>query len=104
MGIPGQFDWLSRFKEPGQTFDEYIASSPTLPTEDRRTIYIQPIGRFNAQQSQVIKTTSEYMEAFFGLPVKMLDTKTRPPKLEEPDQRMIDYPQHRHPLKEIPRA
>ena len=95
MGIPGQFDWLWTFKEPGQTFDEYIASSPTLPTEDRRTIYIQPIGRFNAQQSQVIKTTSEYMEAFFGLPVKMLDTKPRPPKLEEPDQRMIDYPPHR---------
>jgi archaemetzincin len=95
MGIPGQFDWLKTFKEPGQTFDEYISSNPTLPTNERRTIYIQPIGRFNAQQSQVIKTTSEYIEAFFGLPVKMLDTKPRPPKLKEPDQRMIDYPPHR---------
>lgn len=95
MGIPGQFDWLKTYKEPGQTFDEYISSNPTLPTDERRTIYIQPIGRFNAQQSQIIKTTADYMEAFFGLPVKMLDTKPRPPKLNEPDQRNIDYPPHR---------
>jgi len=95
MGEPGQFDWLKTFKEPGQTFDEYIASDPTLPTDGRRTIYVQPIGKFNAQQTRVIKTTSEYMEAFFGLPVKMLETKPRLPKLKEPDQRMIDYPQHR---------
>lgn len=95
MGIPGRHDWLWTYKEPGQTFDEYIASNPTLPTEQRKTIYVQPIGKFNAQQSQVIKTTSAYTEAFFGLPVRMLDTKPRPPKLKEPDQRMIDYPQHR---------
>lgn len=95
MGIPGRYDWLWDNKEGGQTFDEYITSNPTLPTEERRTIYVQPIGKFNAQQSQVIRTTSEYMEAFFGLPVKMLDVKPRPPKLKEPDQRMFDYPQHR---------
>ena len=95
MGIPGQSDWLWRFKEPGQTFDDYITSSPTLPTDERSTIYVQPIGKFNTQQSQIIKTTSEYMEAFFGLPVKLLDTRPPIAKLEEPDQRMIDYPQHR---------
>lgn len=95
MGVPKQFDWLNDNKEGGQTFDEYIESSPTLPTGERRTIYVQPMGKFNAQQSQVIKTASEYMQAFFGLPVKALDTKPRPPKLNEPDQRMIDYPAHR---------
>lgn len=95
MGFPEYGDWLESAKEPGQTFDEYIASRPTVPTDERKTIYVQPIGRFNAQQSRVIKTTSEYMEAFVGLPVKMLDTMPPLPKLEEPDQRMIDYPQHR---------
>jgi archaemetzincin len=58
-------------------------------------LYVQPIGKFNAQQSQVIKTTSDYLEAFYGLPVKTLPLKAAPPKLNEPDQRMIDYPQHR---------
>lgn len=95
MGIPGRYDWLWDNKEGGQTFDEYIASSPTVPTSERKVLYVQPIGKFTAQQSQVIKTTGDYLEAFFGLPVKMLDTKPRPPKLKEPDQRMIDYPQHR---------
>ncbi len=95
MGEPGLFDWLKTFKEPGQTFDEYIESTPTLQTAERRTIYVQPIGRFNAQQSQIIKITSEYMEAFFGLPVKLLDTRPPIARLKEPDQRMIDYPQHR---------
>jgi len=95
MGIPGRYDWLWDNKEGGQTFDEYVNGNPTLPTEERKVIYVQPIGKFNAQQSQVIKTTSDYLEAFFGLPVKTLPLKPAPPKLKEPDQRMIDYPQHR---------
>ena len=95
MGIPGRYDWLWENKEGGQTFDEYISGNPTLPTDERKIIYVQPIGKFNTQQSQVIKTTSGYLEVFFGLPVKTLPIKPPPPKLKEPDQRMIDYPQHR---------
>ena len=95
MGIPGQHDWLWTYKEPGQTFEEYIASSPTLPANERKVIYVQPVGRFNKQQSRIIKTTSEYMQAFFGLSVKMLEVRPRLPKLREPDQRTIDYPPHR---------
>jgi len=95
MGIPGRYDWLWDNKEGGQTFDEYIVGNPTVPTDERKILYVQPIGKFTAQQSQVIKTTSEYLEAFFGLPVKTLPVKPAPTKLKEPDQRMIDYPQHR---------
>ncbi|MEO5858891.1 MAG: archaemetzincin [Pyrinomonadaceae bacterium] len=95
LGIPERYDWLWDNKEGGQTFDEYIVSSPTLPTAERRIIYVQPIGKFTAQQSQVIQTTSDYLEAFFGLQVKTLPLKPAPGKLKEPDQRMIDYPKHR---------
>ncbi len=95
MGKPGPYDWLTDNKEGGQTFDEYIGGNPTVPTEDRKIIYVQPIGKFTAQQSQVIETTSDYLEAFFGLPVKALPLKPAPPKLKEPDQRIIDYPAHR---------
>lgn len=95
MGIPGRYDWLWDNKETGQTFDEYIAGNPTLPNGERKLIYVQPIGNFNTQQSQVIKTTSDYLEAFFGLPVKRLPIKAAPGKLKEPEQRMIDYPPHR---------
>lgn len=64
-------DWLDSQREAGQTFEEYIASNPTLPTAERRTIYIQPIGKFNADQRRAIRLTAEYMRAFYSLPVKL---------------------------------
>lgn len=95
MGIPGREDWLWDNKEGGQTFDEYIDSNPTVPTEKRKVIYVQPLGKFKADQTKVIKITSEYIEAFYGLMVKALPTRPLTTKLNEPDQRMIDYPKHR---------
>lgn len=95
MGIPGREDWLWDNKEGGQTFDEYIDSNPTLPTDERKVIYVQPLGKFKADQTKVIKITSEYIEAFYGLMVKALPTRPLTTKLNEPDQRMIDYPKHR---------
>jgi len=95
MGKPQEHDWLETFKEPGQTFDEYIASNPTLPTPERNVIYVQPLGRFTAEQSKVINVAGEYLETFYGLKVSRLRPKSLPPKLAEPDQRMIDYPPHR---------
>ena len=95
MGKPGRYDWLATFKEPGQTFDEYISSSPTVPTSERNALYIQPLGRFSPNQSRVIETSAEYLEAFYGLAVRRLPVKPLPAKLPKPDQRMIDYPPHR---------
>jgi archaemetzincin len=70
MGAPQDFDWLKSFKEPGQTFEEYLNANPTLPTAERKTIYIQPIGEFSEAQMRVLHLTAEYMKAFFNLPVK----------------------------------
>jgi archaemetzincin len=78
MGKPKAYDWLAMHTEPGQTFDEYIDSNPTLPTADRRTIYVLPLGKFTAQQKRVVELASGYLEAFYGLPVK-----------EMPEQRLM---------------
>src|SRR5215213_3220986 len=64
-------DWLDSQHEQGQTFEEYIVSNPTLPTAERKTIYIQPIGNFTPQQRNAIRLTAEYMRAFYNLPVKL---------------------------------
>lgn len=64
-------DWLVSQKEPGETFEEYLASNPTLPTIERRTIYIQPIGTFSAEQKRAMQLTADYMKAFYNLPVKL---------------------------------
>ena len=71
MGEPEEYDWLASFKEPGQTFEEYLNAAPTLPTETRRVIYIQPLGEFTATQGKVLTLVAEYMGAFYNLPVKL---------------------------------
>ena len=69
---PGPVDWLSYFHEPGQTFAEYLNSGPTVPTSERHTIYVLPLGKFTSEQSRTIAITAGYLEAFYGLPVKQL--------------------------------
>jgi archaemetzincin len=71
MPPPQESDWLASFPETGQTFEEYINGSPTLPTPERQTIYIQPMGEFTASQRKILNRTAEYMKAFYNLPVKL---------------------------------
>lgn len=68
-------DWLESHPEKGETFEEYLDSRPTLPTDERKTIFIQPIGTFTAEQSRVIQLTADYMRAFYNLPVKLNSVK-----------------------------
>ena len=66
-------DWLAEHREDGQTFDQYLTSSPNRPTAERTTLYIQPIGDFTKAQAPLIKDTAEIMRIHFGVPVKILD-------------------------------
>lgn len=85
MGKPQPADWLTAFHEDGQTFDRWLASSPTIPTADRRTIYVLPLGKFTELQKRIIKITVGYLEAFYGLPVSELEQ--RPLNAEFPNVR-----------------
>src|SRR5215204_1334147 len=75
MGEPQDYDWLTSFKEPGQTFEQYIGGNPTLPTAERQTIYIQPVGEFSPTELKTLQVTADYMKAFYNLPVKMNDVQ-----------------------------
>ena len=44
MGAPRPGDWLASFREPGQTFKQYVASDPVRAEQGRSTIYLQPFG------------------------------------------------------------
>lgn len=83
-------DWLDSQKESGETFEEYLASNPTLPTAERRTIYIQPIGTFDAEQRRAIRLTADYMRAFYNLPVK-LNADRALGTVPKDKQRKIEY-------------
>lgn len=75
MNPPEPDEWLATFKEGGQTFEEYINQNPTLPTEQRKILYIQPLGKFDANQMRVINQTAEFLSLFYDLPVKTLPIK-----------------------------
>lgn len=71
---PKPGEWLERFKEPGQSFLRYQSGKPIRPTPERNVIVMQPLGRFDREQSAFVGKMREVMAAFFGLPVEV-----RPP-------------------------
>ena len=71
LGEPLPGDWLFRFDEPGQTFDEYRRCDPVVPHAGRAVIYVQPMGEFTEKQNDIITLTTEYMRAFFSVPVRV---------------------------------
>ena len=91
MPSPGPADWLASFNEPGQTFEEYLNSNPTVPTDDRKTLYVLPLGKFTDAQFDAIKITSEYLEAFFGLQVVLLPKQLIDRPLRLKDSRISQY-------------
>ena len=72
MAPPGPMDWLAGQDEKGQTFRQYIGSSPVTPRGTRQALYIQPIGSFSDSQQEIVDLTADYMERYFNLEVRIL--------------------------------
>jgi archaemetzincin len=70
---PQAGDWLAQHPEPGQTFDEYRASYPNRPMKGRTTIYLQPLGDFDATRDGLMTATADLLGLFYGVPVRMLE-------------------------------
>jgi archaemetzincin len=71
LAEPGPNDWLSKYSEPGQTFEQYLSVQPNRKGLSGDTIYILLLGDFAAEQNQILETTEQYLEIFFQVPVKM---------------------------------
>lgn len=87
---PGPEDWLALHPEPGQTFEQWLRSGPNLPDDERRVVYLQPIGWFPSQllldddgvvlvPTPPLSLLEEYAELYFGLPVEVLPALDTPP-------------------------
>jgi archaemetzincin len=70
---PGEDDWLSKYQETGQTFDEYLRSNPNRPNQRRTRLYLQPVGEFTAAERRAIEETADLLSRFYNLPVESLD-------------------------------
>jgi archaemetzincin len=76
---PGPMDWLSLHPESGQTYDQFVSEGIPTPTDNKKTIYLQPIGKFTVD-SPSLESLRYFTSVFFGLPVVMLP-ESNPSKL-----------------------
>jgi archaemetzincin len=75
---PEPGDWLDRFKEEGQTFEDYVAASPRRPTEERNKIIIQPIGEFTEREKKMLELLREYCSIVFACETTLADAEKMP--------------------------
>jgi archaemetzincin len=69
----GEGDWLCEHDEPGQTFQDYLASDPVRPTHGRSVLYIQPLGDMDPPRLEVMAAAAELLGLFYGVPVRVLE-------------------------------
>lgn len=69
-------DWLASHSEDGQTFAEYLRCRPVVFDDQRRKLYVLPIGDFNELQMRMVKLAAEFMEIYFGCEVQIEPTMT----------------------------
>ena len=66
---PQPADWLAVRDESGRPFDAFVDSRPHCPDERRHTIYMQPLGSFEAETAPPLAHLQAIAEAFFQMPV-----------------------------------
>jgi archaemetzincin len=68
---PRPGDWMARFHERGQSFDEYVASRPTQRQGARDTIVLQPLGAFRRTDRSRLQELAVFTAAFFDTRVRL---------------------------------
>ena len=69
---PEPGDWLARFREYGQTYDQFARCRPHSPNQDRKMVYLQPLGEFDAAEDASLETLRQFAEAFFFMEADLL--------------------------------
>lgn len=73
-GPPKPGEWRYEHPETGQTFEEYARSRPTVPTPERRTLVVQPLGPFDEAQAKILALATDYLGRYFGLPTRRAES------------------------------
>jgi len=73
---PGEDDWLAAHPEPGQSYDQFVASDPNKPDATRRVLYLLPIGAIDGEGAPPLEPLVAVIHAFYGLEVKILPPVT----------------------------
>lgn len=72
LPAPGPADWLANHPESGQTFEEFVRSHPNRPDQQRRKLYLEPIGSFRHSGAPALDQLLHFTAAFFAMPALLL--------------------------------
>ena len=78
LGIPKPGDWLHTFPEQGQTYRRFLAQNQNKRSPERFVLYLQPLGQLTSQETRVFNVVTEYINAYFDIPVRVLPSKPLP--------------------------
>lgn len=70
---PTSNEWLGQEDEEPQSLEDFMICKRPQLSRERFVIVMQPIGKFDEAQRQLIKELTEYAGAFFQLPVRIAD-------------------------------
>jgi len=73
MAPPKEGEWLFRFPENGQTFEEYLAAKPNKRVPGRETIYFRPLGPLSPRAKGALAAVASFSRAFFQLETRVLE-------------------------------
>jgi archaemetzincin len=96
LGKPRPGDWLNKHHELGQTYWQYSHSHP-VRADERRIIYVQPLGEMNPTQKKIVDLAAEFLGVYYQLPVKVRENvpltavpkNARRKKNNSPDEQIL---------------
>lgn len=97
-GKPQPGDWLDRFDEPGQDFEQYHGSRPPGATKKRHVLAFMPVGEFDGPAAEIAGATYEFAGIWFDLPIRVLK---RQPVPDDEWCRMREFPWQSAPVRQI---
>jgi len=71
LAEPEAGDWLAEHPEPGQSFDQYLATNPVRRGHGLTTIHLCLVGDFDEPRQRLIDLTQDYLGLFFDVPVRV---------------------------------
>ena len=86
---PEPSDWLAKYPEEGQTFEQYLRAKPVRRNAKLAKIYICQIGDFTPAQRDVLTATEQYLSILFDAPViqrRQVALADIPPRGERRDE------------------
>lgn len=73
MGAPQPGEWLYRFPEEHQSFEDFCRSARNPKSSERHTIYLVPMGEAHRQWPETLEKMREYASMFFNCETRIAE-------------------------------